>query len=142
MKLRIIVIDDEKSIRYTFSEFLTSLGHEVINAEHPLAEPVCKKTQCTNEVACADGYLVDLSMPHMTGIQFLESLFKRGCKSPPANRVLMSAYLTKEALDKASELGVTVVLKPLTFNKISELIKEMQNHINPHRRLTDPHESP
>lgn len=142
MKLRIIVIDDEKSIRYTFSEFLTSLGHEVINSEHPLAEFVCKKTQCTCEVACADGFFVDLSMPHMTGIQFLESLFRRGCKSPPANRFLMSGNLTKEAFDKASELGVTVVHKPVKLSKIAELVEEMQNNIDPHRRLADLHESP
>ena len=135
MKLRFIVIDDVEGIRHIFSEHLTHLGHEVICAEHPLATPVCKKPQCTNEFACADGYFVDLSMPHMTGIDFFASLVRRGCKTPPRNRVLMTGNLTREAMYKANELGITVVQKPLQLSKIGELVAEMRSRVDPKRSL-------
>ena len=80
MKLRFVVIDDIEGVRDILQEYLTHLGHEVLCAEHPLAEPACKKAQCTNEFSCADAYFVDLSMPYMTGIDFFESLTRRGCK--------------------------------------------------------------
>ena len=135
MKLRFFVIDDIEGIRVLFSEYLTRLGHEVICAEHPLAAPVCQKTQCNIEFACADGYFVDLSMPHMNGIDFFESLIRRGCKSPSRNRVLMSGNITNEAMDKANELGITVVNKPLQLSKIEELVEKMRSRVDPNRRL-------
>jgi len=135
MKLRFIVIDDVEEVRELIREYLTHLGHEALCAEHPLAEPACKKTQCSNEFACADGYFSDLSMPHMTGIDFFESLTRRGCKTPPGNRILITGNLTQEAMDKANELGVTVVHKPLHLNKIEELVEEMRSRVDPKRRL-------
>ncbi len=137
MKLRFVVIDDVEGIRLLFREYLTDLGHEVICAEHPLAVPVCNKTQCSKGFACADGYFVDLSMPYMTGIEFLESLFRRGCKAPPRNKVLMSGNFSQEVYDKAKELGVTLVNKPLELSKIGELVEEMHNCVDPNRRLAD-----
>ena len=135
MKLRFIVIDDVEALRNLFSDYLTHLGHEVICAEHPLATPVCQKTQCDVEFACADGYFVDLTMPHMNGIDFFDSLTRRGCKTPPGNRILITGNLSQEAMDKANELGVTVVHKPLHLNKIEELVEEMRSRVDPKRRL-------
>ncbi len=135
MKLRFFVIDDVEGIRYIISEYFTGFGHEAICAEHPLAKPACQKTQCTNEYACADGYFVDLSMPHMTGIEFFESLVRRGCKVPSRNRVLMSGNLTQQDIDKANKLGITVVHKPLPLSKIGELAEEMRSRVDPKRRL-------
>ena len=137
MKLRFFVIDDVEALRDLFSDYLTHLGHEVICAEHPLATPVCQKTQCDVEFACADGYFVDLTMPHMNGLDFFDSLIRRGCKCPPRNRVLMSGNIAKEAMDKANELGVTVVHKPLQLSKIEELVEEMCSRVDPKRRLAD-----
>jgi len=137
MELRFFVIDDIEGVRDILQEYLTHLGHEVICAEHPLAAPICQKTQCNIEFACADGYFVDLSMPHMNGIDFFESLTRRGCKAPPENRVLMTGNLTQEAKDKADELGVTVVHKPLQLSKIEELVEEMRSNVDPKRRLAD-----
>ncbi len=137
MKLKFIVIDDVKGIRDIFYEYLTGLGHEVFCAEHPLATSVCKKTQCTNEIACADGYFIDFSMPYMTGLELLENTVRRGCKIPSQNKVLMSGYLTQEVRDKANELGITVVHKPVTLSKIGELVEEISCRVDSKRRLAD-----
>lgn len=137
MKLRFIVIDDQKGIRYIFREYLTELGHEVVCAEHPLAEPICNKTSCYNKYACADGYFVDFSMPYMTGIAFLENSLKRGCKVPLENMVLMSGNFTQWAHEKAEELGITLKNKPIQLSEIGALIEEMQNRIKPNRKLAE-----
>ncbi len=137
MVLRFFVIDDVEGIRLLFHDYLKSLGHEVICAEHPMAENVCSKVQCTCEVACADGYFVDLSMPYMTGIEFLEDTVRRGCKVPSRNKVLMSSNTTQEAYYKAEELGITLVNKPLKLSKIRELVEEMHNRVSPNRMLAE-----
>ena len=137
MKLRFIVIDDQEGIRYIFREYLTELGHEVVCAEHPLAEPICNKTHCCNEEACADGYFVDFSMPYMTGIEFLENSLRRGCKIPLKNMVLMSGNFTQWAYERAEELGITLKNKPIKLSEIETLIEEMQNRINPNRKLAE-----
>ena len=137
MKLRFTIIDDSEEIRNLFCLHLTRMGHEVVCAEHPLAEPVCQKAQCTNDDACADGYFVDFSMPHMTGLHFFQSLLKRGCKSPPENRFLMSANLPEDAMKKASELRITYVRKPFRLKRIEELVEEAQIRLDLHLRRAD-----
>ena len=137
MKLRFFVIDDVEGIRLLFREYITAMGHEVVCAEHPMAENVCSKSQCTSEFACADGYFVDLSMPYMTGIEFLENAVKRECKIRPKNNVLMSGYFTQEATDRAEKLGVTLVNKPVNLYNIKGLIEERHNRIDQNRRLSD-----
>lgn len=137
MRLRFFIIDDLENIRLLLRYYLTFLGHEVICAENPRAENICAKIQCTSEFPCADGYFVDLTMPHMTGIEYLENTVRRGCKVPPLNKVLFSGNLTQEASDRAKELGVTLMEKPIELSKIGELVVEMQSRVDPNRRLAE-----
>jgi len=49
----------------------------------------------------------------------------------------MSGDLTNDAIERGKKLGIRLVHKPVTPGKIVELVKEMQTHVDPHRRLAD-----
>jgi DNA-binding NtrC family response regulator len=137
MKLRFFIIDDEEGLRQLLHEYLTFLGHEVICAENPTAENVCNKSICSSELPCADGYFVDYSMPEMNGIDYLESVVKRGCKPPTQNKVLMSGNLPLDVFDRATKIGCTVLYKPFGLEEIRGLVEEMSARVDPSRKLSD-----
>ncbi len=137
MKLRFFVIDDEEGLRQLLHEYLTILGHEVICAENPVADCLCNKPSCSSEFPCADGYFVDYSMPEMNGIDYLEGLVKRGCKSPTRNRAIMSGNLPQDVFDRATKIGCPVLYKPFGLEEIRGLVEEMSARVDPSRKLAD-----
>lgn len=137
MKLRFFIIDDEEGLRQLLREYLTILGHEVICAENPTAENVCNKSVCSSEFPCADGYFVDYSMPEMNGIDYLEAVVKRGCKSPTQNRIIMSGNLPQNVFDRATKIGCSVLYKPFGLEQIRGVVEEMSTRVDPSRKLVD-----
>lgn len=137
MKLRIFVIDDEQCITETFNWHLTDQGHEVICLAEPTACSTYKGEQCDHEHACGDILFIDKNMPKMSGLEFVEAMKKKGCKGITQNMVVMSGALTQEDINKATELGCVVVSKPITLDRIDELIEEMKKVIRPERKLAD-----
>jgi CheY-like chemotaxis protein len=69
--MRILVVDDERAIRFSLAELLEAEGHEVREAEHaPAALAMLEDDP-------ADLVLSDLSMPAMDGMQLLEEVRAR-----------------------------------------------------------------
>jgi len=126
MKLRIVVIDDEESIRDTFRWHLEDLGHEVFTFAEPLECDVQLYCSCQQNVSCSDALLIDYHMPGMNGLDFLENQMKKGCKGNPANVLLMSGDTTKIDMDRVAELGCYVEQKPLSLETIEKWIYEVQ----------------
>ncbi len=70
--MKILVIDDNKSITKLISKFFKMKGHECI-ATNDGKEGL---SLCLNDKF--DGIILDLAMPEFTGEDFLESLRKQG----------------------------------------------------------------
>ena len=83
MKKKILVVDDEENIRFLYKEELTDEGYEVILAEN--AEEALEKIN----QKCPDLITVDIKMPGMDGLEFLQKL-KEDEKEIPV--ILCSAY--------------------------------------------------
>ena len=69
--MRILVVDDERSIRFSLAELLESDGHEVREAEHAPA------ALAMLDEAPADLVISDLTMPAMDGLALLEEVRSR-----------------------------------------------------------------
>lgn len=65
---KILVIDDEKSIRNSMKEILSFEGYEVIATDNGLEGLVALKTEKPEAVFC------DIKMPKMEGIEVLERI--------------------------------------------------------------------
>jgi len=76
MSARILVIDDEESIRFTFERFLTTAGHIVATAES-CSEALARINETSFDVVFADIILGD-----GTGIDILREIRARGLSCP------------------------------------------------------------
>ncbi|MDT8441861.1 MAG: response regulator [Desulfuromonadales bacterium] len=137
MQLRIVVIDDEECITETFHCHLSDQGHDVITASEPTTCCVYRGDRCDHEHACADILFVDLNMPRMNGLEFVELLETKGCKSVARNRVIMSGALTDEDRAKARQLGCKIIDKPISLRTIDRLIDELSGNIPADRQLAE-----
>ena len=93
---RILVIDDEKSMRELLAHVLKRAGYRVNAAEN--GESGCKLFE--NDVY--DLVISDISMPGLSGIGVLKRLRE---SSPETPVILITAYGSKETAIEAVKLG-------------------------------------
>ena len=65
---KILVIDDDATIQMVFSQFLTSLGHEIMQAENG------KEGMSRIQETRPDLVITDIMMPEMDGLEILMQL--------------------------------------------------------------------
>ncbi|HPJ20822.1 MAG TPA: response regulator, partial [Clostridia bacterium] len=73
---KILLVDDEKSIRITFSKFLGNAGFEVISAEN-----VDKALEIIENKE-PDVVVTDIIMPHYTGMDLLQKIKEKALDIP------------------------------------------------------------
>ena len=110
---RILVADDEKSIRLVLRKFLISRGYEVLEAENGREVlNILKKEP-------VDLIFLDLKMPSKGGLEVLKKV-----KNVPI--VVLTAYGTMDYTVKAIELGAAdYITKPFSFEEISDVLKKL-----------------
>jgi two-component system response regulator AtoC len=116
MSQKILVIDDEKLIRWTLEQHLAKEGYEVVTADS--AE---KGLVFINEEA-PDLILLDNRLPEMTGLELLEKLNvqERGLMV-----IMITAYGLVETAVKAMKLGAyDYISKPFNLEEITFVIRK------------------
>lgn len=115
----ILVADDEKSIRLTVAQALSSQGYEVATAvDGSTALEQLKETP-------ADLLLLDIQMPGMTGIEVLQ---KAITQQPSLKVVMVSAHGSVDNAVEAMKLGaVDYLQKPFTPSELRELVNRVLN---------------
>jgi two-component system response regulator HydG len=105
MKVNILVIDDEESIRFSFSKFLAAGGHNIITAKG-YREALARMDEMEFELILADIFLED-----GWGIDILQEVMKRHLKT---RVIIMTAYPSREtAQDSLRMHAVDYLVKPL-----------------------------
>jgi CheY-like chemotaxis protein len=111
--LRVLLVDDEESLRITLAGNLELEGHEVLEASdgHQALE-VLRNTE-------VDLVLSDIRMPGLSGVELLRHIRK---SRPTLPVLLMTAYTADEQLDAALTAGVFAVLRkpfdPVSVNRL------------------------
>ena len=113
-KAKILVVDDEKNIRLTVTRALEALDYFVHNAFDG------KDAMKQLELDSYDLLLVDLKMPGMNGMEFLE---KAIAKYPDIRIIIISAHGTVENAVEAMKLGaVDFLQKPFTPKELRNIV--------------------
>ena len=133
MKIRVMVFEDNIFLRSMMNDFLRRRGYEVVAFSDPSDCPLLRSETCLH--ACADILISDLSMPNVTGLQFIKNQIQKGCHIQ--NMALMSAAWTREEHEYAKQIGCQVFNKPFNFGELNLWLDERESRINPHRVLTD-----
>jgi two-component system chemotaxis response regulator CheY len=118
-RLRILAVDDSKSLRQMVSFTLRAAGFDVIEAEDG---------QEALEIAQADRFnlvLTDQNMPRMDGLTLVRSL-----RALPAYRTAPILMLTTESSDEMKALGRDAgatgwIVKPFNPDRLVEIIRKV-----------------
>lgn len=116
MKAKILVIDDEESIRYTFREFLSDEGYDVDTVEnYKDALSALKKTNY-------DVVFTDIVLKGKTGIEILEAIRR---KNMNCSVIIITAAPEIESAASAVRLGVfDYIPKPVTQEQLVNVTKK------------------
>lgn len=112
---KILVIDDERSIRNSMKDILQYEGHEVVLAENGMEGLVSVKSEKPDIVFC------DIKMPKMEGIEVLERIKEFSADTPV---IMISGHGTIDTAIEAIQKGAyDFIEKPLDLNRILITIK-------------------
>ena len=112
---KILVIDDERSIRNSMKDILQYEGHEVVLAENGMQGLVSVKSEKPDIVFC------DIKMPKMEGIEVLERIKEFSADTPV---IMISGHGTIDTAIEAIRKGAyDFIEKPLDLNRILITIK-------------------
>lgn len=118
MSARILICDDEVSIRRVLQMWLERQGYEVI-ARNDGAEALA-----AFEEQRIDMIISDMNMPHMTGRDLAETVRQRGFHRLPF--LLLSARCDQSRLTRELEaFDVTVFSKPFMPSRIVDTVRAM-----------------
>ena len=112
---KILVIDDERSIRNSMKDILQYEGYEVVLAENGMEGLVSVKSEKPDVVFC------DIKMPKMEGIEVLERINEFSADTPV---IMISGHGTIDTAIEAIRKGAyDFIEKPLDLNRILITIK-------------------
>lgn len=125
--LKILVIDDEKLICWSFEKKLTEKGYSVITAESG-EEGLIRFEEHFPEIVFLDN--------HLPGIHGLELIHKLKAINEDSNIIFMTAYESVDVAIEAIRAGaVEYMRKPFVFEEIFVLISKIEEQINIKKEL-------
>jgi len=135
MKARALVFDDEPGIRTLLSTILSNRGYEVHAFPQPRSCPLLLESGCPCPPGhtCADIILTDISMPGMTGLEFIRNQMKHGCKV--RNRAAISGSWSGSDLERAVQLGCKTFNKPFLIADIEGWLDDCEKRMDSSRKL-------
>ncbi len=112
---RLLIVDDEDSIRDVLTDFLTMEGYSVVSASNGID---AQKILETESFHCI---LLDLKMPGMSGLELLEII---NTLAPESVAIMMTGFGTVETAIKAMKSGAyDYILKPFKVQEVINLIE-------------------
>lgn len=113
---RILVIDDEESIRKSLAAVLEEKGYLVDTAENGKEAIEKSKTRPYNLA------LVDIRLPDMDGVQLLTAIKET---IPKTVKIIITGYPSLEnAIEAVNKGADAYIIKPFDMNKLLDMIKE------------------
>jgi DNA-binding NtrC family response regulator len=116
MKVNILVIDDEESIRFSFHRFLEAEGHNVITAGS-YQEALSRMDEMEFDLILADIILDD---------EWGMDIFQKVVQRNPKNRVIiMTAYpSTKTVMDSFDMQAIDYMFKPIVHKYLLDSVNK------------------
>ena len=134
---RAIVIDDDESLRTAISALLKKRGYEVHAYPEPSMCPIYLDSacHCPVEHACTNIIVIDVNLPNMSGLEFIESQKGHGCK---VHNIAVMSVVWKEAELKLFEsFGCKIFTKPFKMDELTNWMDKCESNTDPNFKLSD-----
>lgn len=120
---KVVLIDDNVKFLSNLARVLKGKGYVVETYESAYKSPfMCGDGCCPcpmGDSRCPDVIVVDIGMPEMNGVEFLNALHRRGCQCK--HFALMTGYHMKEShLARITKLGGQLFQKPFTMANVTD----------------------
>lgn len=134
-RLRVLLVDDDQTTNFLNKLLLTRLGvaEQVLTATNGEEALRVLAQQCEAGTRCPHLILLDMNMPVLNGLAFLEAY----AQLPPTVQqaiviVMLTTSLHPVDLARAQQLPIADFLnKPLTEEKVADLLREHFTHPQP-----------
>lgn len=122
----ILVVDDDPAMRELLQQYLSAAGYDVALADDAIAAGRMFLA------STPDLLLIDISMPYMSGLDFVASVF-----ADDAVPIIPVVFITAHAhfAPDAAELGAECLIKPVAA---SRLLETVARNLEKRRALGDP----
>ncbi|MDR3567459.1 MAG: response regulator [Syntrophobacteraceae bacterium] len=126
MKVNILIIDDEESIRFSFQRFLATEGHRVITAKG-YREALARMGETQFDLV-----LVDIVLDDGWGMDILEEVMRKNLKT---SVIVMTAYPTIETFKGSFSMdAVDYLIKPLRqeglLHSVNKALQQMEGGVS------------
>lgn len=127
---KILIIDDEKDVHYSFRRLLQSEPLEILSAES--GDEGLKIARKTNP----DLIVMDIRMGNQNGLDTLKELRQY---NPKQTVIMMTAYGTSQTAIEAMKLGAyDYILKPFDIPKLKEMLFQAIETVKTERKQEEP----
>lgn len=128
-KSRLLVVDDEPNVLVTYRLILQQQGYDVSAA---ISAKEARKVLSAEEI---DLLLCDLSLEQQeNGFDVIDFARQQNSEMPA---VLLTGYATPEANDRAQELGIPVLFKPIDIKQLLATIADLLRKTDEQREAAD-----
>lgn len=137
--MRVLLVDDERTIRLTLGDALEDAGHAVTRAEN------LKQGKAALESQAVDCVITDLSLPDGSGLELLPNARER---SPDAALLVITAHQTIETAIQATKSGADYLIKPFLneeviarlakieeFRRLKAELAELKTHVTQRQQI-------
>ena len=107
---RVLVVDDERLLRWSVAETLAARGYDIREAADARSA-----MQEFGDGDRTDLVLLDLRLPDVSDLRLLARLRQKG---PDVPVMLMTAFSTREIVEEAGVLGASVLIKPFDLDAL------------------------
>ncbi len=120
--MKILIVDDERAIRYSLKEILEMEGYQVEAAENGLEGLQKAEKEKYDAIFC------DIKMPEMDGIEMLSKVMEEGIETPV---VMVSGHADiSTAVECINKGAFDFIEKPLDLNRILITLKNATDKAN------------
>jgi DNA-binding NtrC family response regulator len=127
-KAKVLIIDDEKLLRWSLEQNLTREGHEVVSAETG-SEGLDKFKEEMPDIT-----LLDIHLPDISGLEVLKNIKELDRDSIV---IMITAYGDIETAVKSIKMGAyDFVEKPFNMDKLNLLIKKSLETVSLRKEIT------
>ena len=127
--MNILVVDDEKLIRWSLKERMTREGHSVREAEDG------KSAAAALDAELPDLVLLDMKLPDTDGLTILRSILDRAPQLPV---IIITAYSTVDTAVEAMRVGAyDYISKPFDMDELTMTVKRALEASTLRREVTE-----